>query len=67
MSFMPDVGSRVRLIDGCVATVTSFTPDGSDDRVRLDDGSERRVTAWEIAEVLDEPVEETNPAPKDET
>ena len=60
MSFMPDVGARVRLIDGALATVTDVTPDGSGDRVRLDtDGSERHVSAWDIAEVLAEPAAAT--------
>jgi hypothetical protein len=38
--------------DGRTATVTKITPDGRDDRVRYDDGDEKRVTAWDIEEVL---------------
>jgi hypothetical protein len=52
MSFMPDEGVRVRLRDGRSAIVIKITPDGRDDRVRFDDGSEQRVTAWDISEVL---------------
>ena len=52
MSFMPSPGSRVRLRDGREATVANVSPDGSDDRVRFDDGSARRVTAWDLDEVL---------------
>lgn len=53
MSFMPNQGTRVRLIDGPEATLIKVTSDGNDDRVRLDDGSERRVTVWDIAEILE--------------
>jgi hypothetical protein len=52
VSFMPSPGSRVRLRDGREATIAKVSPDGSDDRVRFDDGSERRVTAWDLDEVL---------------
>ena len=52
MSFMPSLGVRVRLTDNRVATVSRVTPDGSDDRVRLDDGHEERVDAWRIREVI---------------
>jgi len=52
MSFMPSPGTRVRLRDGRDGIVTKVTPDGGDDRVRLDDGSERRVTAWDIDEII---------------
>lgn len=51
---MPSPGVRVRLLDGRTATVTKVTPDGSNGRVRLHDGSEARITAWDINEILDE-------------
>ncbi len=44
----------MRLLDGREALIIKVTPDGSDDRVRLDDGSEKRVTAWDLEEVLTE-------------
>lgn len=53
MSFMPNQGTRVRLIDDPEATIIKVTSDDNDDRVRLDDGSERRVTVWDIAEILE--------------
>ena len=52
MSFMPSEGTKVRLLDGHVATIIKVTPDGNDDRVSLDDGSERRITVWDIAEII---------------
>src|SRR5271170_6577375 len=52
MSFMPSPGSLVRMTDGRTATVVSVTPDGSDDRVRFEDGHEEHADAWKIAEVL---------------
>ena len=55
MSFMPNVGAKVRLHDGRVATVSKVTPCGDDDRVVLDDGSDLRVTAWDIDEIITEP------------
>lgn len=52
MSFMPSPGTRVRMRDGHGGIIIKVTPDGSDDRVRLDDGREKRVTAWDIDEVV---------------
>jgi hypothetical protein len=54
MSFMPNVGAKVRLRDGRVATVSKVTPRGDDDRVVLDDGSDLRITAWDIDEIITE-------------
>jgi hypothetical protein len=53
MSFMPDVGTPVRLIDGRGALVSQVTPSGNDDRVRLADGREEKITAWDIAITYD--------------
>jgi hypothetical protein len=40
--------------DGRLAVVTKATPAGDDDRVLfVDDGSEKRVTAWDIDEILE--------------
>lgn len=52
MSFMPSPGSRVRMIDGRIAIVTSISPLGDDDRVRFEDGHEETTDAWQIAEIL---------------
>jgi hypothetical protein len=46
---MPSFGSRVRLVDGRTGVVSKVTPDGSDDRVRLD-GEEILIDAWQIEE-----------------
>jgi hypothetical protein len=51
---MPSPGVRVRLRDGRTATVSKVTPDGSDDRVRFHDGSEAKIPAWDVDEILDE-------------
>lgn len=51
MSFMPSIGAKVILTNGKHATIVRVTPDGSDDRVRLDDGSERRITVHDVVEV----------------
>jgi hypothetical protein len=61
MSFMPSPGTRVRLRDGHAGVVTKVTPSGDDDRVRLDDGNERRVSAWDIDEILGDEVETSKP------
>lgn len=52
MSFMPSKGTKVRLLDGHIATIIKVTPLGNDDRVSLDDGSEKRITTWDIAEII---------------
>jgi hypothetical protein len=55
MSFMPNVGARVRMRDGRIAMVVKVGVLSGNDRVRYnDDGNEVRVTAWDIAEVLDD-------------
>ena len=55
MSWMPNEGAKVRLRDGRIATVSKVTPRGDDDRVVLDDGSDLRVSAWDIDEIISEP------------
>ena len=52
---MPNVGAKVRLRDGRIATISQVTPRGGDDRVVLDDGSDVRITAWDIEEIITEP------------
>lgn len=54
MSFMPNVGSFVRLLDGRYGMVSNVTPDGRGDEV-LVMTSVVRVTAFDIAEVIYEP------------
>ena len=57
MSFMPDTGTVVRLLDGRVCALTGFTR-SSDDRVVFPDGREEQITAWNIEALLtgEEPV-----------
>ncbi len=57
MSFMPDIGSKVRMLDGRIAVVSNFSPLGDDDRVMFEDGHEEFTDAWQIAEILEEPDE----------
>ena len=52
VSFMPNVGTVVRLKDGRVGVVSSFTPAGDDDRILFADGHEERCDAWQIDELL---------------
>lgn len=52
MSFMPNVGTVVRLEDGRVGVVSGFTPTGDDDRILFSDRREERSDAWQIAEML---------------
>ena len=55
MSFMPNEGTKVRLRDGRIGTVSKVTPRGDDDRVVFDDQSDARITAWDIDEIISEP------------
>ena len=52
MSFMPNVGVVVRMVDGRTAAVSSVSPLGDRDRVVFPDGHEEATDAWQIAEVL---------------
>jgi len=52
MSFMPSVGTVVRLEDGRIGVVSHFTPLGDDDRILFLDGHEEMSGQWEIAEML---------------
>lgn len=61
MSFMPEVGSTVRLKTGEIGVVVKVTPDGKDDRVEVirefwgDPRKKQvRVDAWMITEVITE-------------
>lgn len=54
MSFMPNEGSKVRMMDGRLAVVSKISPLGDDDRVIFEDGHEENTDAWQIAEVLEE-------------
>ena len=63
MSFMPSVGTVVRLADGRVGVVSAVSSDGGDDRMLFQDGQEERSDAWKIAETLtDEPEVCADPA-----
>lgn len=52
MSFLPSVGTVVRLDDGRVGVVSNLTPLGDDDRILFADGHEERSDRWQIAEML---------------
>ena len=52
MSFMPNVGCRVRLQDGREGVIVSVDPMGKNDRIRFDDGNEEVTDAWKIGEIL---------------
>jgi hypothetical protein len=54
MSFMPNVGTVVRLKDERIAAVSSFSPLGDDDKVIFEDGHEEPTDAWQITEMLTE-------------
>ena len=54
MSFMPNIGSLVRLVDGRVGVVTKITPLGEDDRIWTG-VAEERISFGSIREVLHEP------------
>jgi hypothetical protein len=54
MSFMPNVGTVVKMKDGRLAAVSSFSPTGDEDRVIFSDGHEESTTAWDIFELLTE-------------
>jgi hypothetical protein len=63
MSFMPNVGTVVRLDDGRVGVVSRFTPTGDDDRILFAAGHEERSDAGQIAEMLSpEPELSVDPA-----
>ena len=63
MSFMPNVGTVVRMLDGHLAIVTDFNPDGSADKVMFEDGHEEPTDAWQIAEMLTDEEQESTTAP----
>jgi hypothetical protein len=52
MSFMPSAGTIVKMLDGRVAIVSSFSPDGRADKVMFPDGHEESTDAWQIAKML---------------
>jgi len=52
VSFMPDIGTVVRMVDGRIAIVADFNGDGSEDKVMFADGHEEPTDAWQIAERL---------------
>jgi hypothetical protein len=52
MSFMPNVGTVVRLKDGRVGVVSSVSPLGDNDRILFAGGREERSDAWQIEEML---------------
>lgn len=54
MSWMPNVGTVVRMRDGRTAIVRDFTPLGDDDRVLFEDGHEERISVYDIVEMLTE-------------
>jgi len=45
MSFMPDIGTIVRLKDGRIAAASNVSALGDDDQVIFSDGHEEKVTA----------------------
>lgn len=49
---MPNVGTVVRLNDGRVAAIISFSPTGDDDNVVFPDGHIEKTDAWQIASLL---------------
>ena len=63
MSFMPNVGTVVRLKDNRIAAVSSFSPTGDDDKVIFLDGHEEPTDAWQISELLtdEETAEQASP------
>ena len=55
MSYMPNIGTIVRLRDGRIAAVQEITPDGSGDAVIFQDGHEEHVDQMvDIVEMLTE-------------
>ena len=65
MSFMPNVGTVVRMVDGRLAIVTDFNPDGSADKVMFEDGHEEPTDAWQMSECLTDIEQESMTAPAD--
>jgi hypothetical protein len=65
MSFMPNVGTVVRMLDGRIAIVTDFNHDGSADKVMFEDGHEEPTDAWQIAETLTDREQDSTTEPTD--
>jgi hypothetical protein len=60
MSYMPSIGTIVKMLDSRVAIVSNVVPLGDYDTVLFSDGTELMVDAWQFVEVLKE-AEDTNP------
>ncbi|MEK7466199.1 MAG: hypothetical protein AAB074_02190 [Planctomycetota bacterium] len=61
MSWMPNVGTVVRMLDGRIAIVTNVSPLGETDEVMFPDGHRERIDVFQIAEMLTEEPEQEPP------
>lgn len=55
MSFMPNLGTIVRMKDGRIAIVAEVSPEGGQDSVMFDNGHVEKTDAWQVAEALTDP------------
>jgi len=52
MSFMPNPGTIVEMLDGRIAIVSGATPTGEGDKVLFEDGHQEPTDAWQFRRVL---------------